>query len=89
MRFLHSGVHRQRYRELTTLRPIYNQGTPEPFEVRCPTCGAVYVAGLSPTEVWPDLERLERDAMARLAAECPDHAHFFETETPPRERTEL
>jgi hypothetical protein len=80
MRFLHAGVHRQRYRELTTLRPIYNQGTPEPFEIRCPTCGTVYVAGLSPTEEWPDLVAVEHQAVAALAAECPDHPHFFNTE---------
>ena len=78
MRFLHAGVHRQRYRELTALRPIYNEGTPEPFEVRCPKCGAVYVAGLSPMKAWPDLAELEREAVAVLAAECPDHPHFFE-----------
>jgi hypothetical protein len=79
MRFLHAGVHRQRYRELTSLHAIYNQGTIEPFEAHCPRCGAVYFAGLSQSDEWPDLDVLERKAVSTLGAECPDHPHFFET----------
>lgn len=78
MRFFHAGVHRQWYRELTTLKPLYNPGTLEPFEVQCPRCGLVYATGLSPSEVWPNLEELGREAASTLEAECPDHPHFFE-----------
>jgi hypothetical protein len=71
-------VHHQRYRELTTLKPIYNQGGIEAVEVRCPRCGAVYVAGLSQSEEWPDLGAVELAAIAALSKECPDHPHYFE-----------
>jgi hypothetical protein len=76
--FLHARVHVARYRELMAMKPLPHEEPPEPITVECPLCGDLYVAELQPYEDWPDLEEMQWEAEQALAAECPDHAHFFE-----------
>ena len=81
MLLLHIGVHRARYRELVGAEAIDGVEPTEPFTAQCPKCGDTCVAELFPHEEPPDLEEQEWGAVAALEAECPDHAHYFETGT--------
>ena len=77
VRLLLALLHRADYRRQVEAAGVPLDHAPDPVEVRCPRCGALYVADLEPdAEPW-DLEALEWAATVRLEAECPDHAHAF------------
>ena len=80
MRFLLAAVHRADYRRQVEAAGVPLDHAPEVVDVRCPRCGALYVADLEPDEEPWDLEALEWAAIKRLDAECPDHAHAFAVE---------
>jgi hypothetical protein len=75
MLFLLASLHRDRYRQLGA--ETGGEMPLEPFSISCPKCGEVFVAVLSPdNEPW-DIEAEEWEALTRLEAKCPDHAHRF------------
>ena len=72
--FLHSGVHLEELRALIGHEPSWSW-----YEhvrlVTCPACGAGYFCEASDAVV--EGEAIESEAAARLAQQCPDHAHRF------------
>ena len=80
MRYLLASLYRAEYRRLVLAEGIEPSQAPDPVDVRCPRCDALYIGELAPGDEPWDLEALEWAAVVRLDAECPDHAHAFVVE---------
>jgi hypothetical protein len=77
MRLLRASMFTSRYRELVAAEGLALDAAPEPVDVACPRCGALYIADLDVGEEPWDLEALEWEAVVQLEEECPDHPYRF------------
>ncbi len=79
MRWLNTRVHLDEYEHPAAVQPDKFFTSAAPIETACPTCGQPYFARIPVGyDDWA-IEADERVAEERLAAECPDHPHAFDS----------